>query len=113
MSRQRILRRWWTRLDMSITLASTWHPRGELARLRRMHPQLGQVYENIVVSLPPVVATQDVEKLKTELGFLVVLNTEWSHVRHFALQKALDTPASHVHYADMDRLIRWVETKPQ
>ena len=29
-----------------------------------------------------------------------------------ALQGALDTSADHIHYADFDRLLRWVETCP-
>jgi hypothetical protein len=29
-----------------------------------------------------------------------------------ALKLALETEADHIHYADMDRLLRWVETRP-
>ena len=29
-----------------------------------------------------------------------------------ALHQALQTPVTHIHYADMDRLLRWAETRP-
>jgi hypothetical protein len=41
-----------------------------------------------------------------------VVNAEWSHGRYMALKTALETGADHIHYADMDRLLRWVETRP-
>ena len=37
---------------------------------------------------------------------------DWSGGRFKALQGALKLPSSHVQYADFDRLLRWVETKP-
>jgi len=30
-----------------------------------------------------------------------------------ALKIALQSPVAHIHYADMDRLLRWVETRPE
>ncbi len=30
-----------------------------------------------------------------------------------ALLKAVDTPVEYIHYADMDRLLHWVETRPE
>ncbi len=38
---------------------------------------------------------------------------DWSHGRHAALQKALETSAGWIQYADFDRLLRWVETRPE
>ncbi len=98
---------------MSIALACTWRPRGEMPRFEKIRPQLEQVYESIVISMPPDVMTKDVDALVAQPNIRVIVNPDWSWGRHSALQKALETSASHVHYADMDRLLRWVETEPR
>jgi hypothetical protein len=84
-----------------------------MLRFDRIRPQLEQVYRSIIASVPPDVAAEDVNTLMAQPNVLVVVNPDWSWGRHSAIQKALETSASHVHYADMDRLLRWVETKPR
>jgi hypothetical protein len=70
------------------------------------------VYANVVVSLPPWAKGEDVSAIEALGGVRVHLNDEWSHGRYMALKLALETDAGHIHYADMDRLLRWVETRP-
>jgi hypothetical protein len=42
-----------------------------------------------------------------------VVTQDWSWGRYQSLQVALATPATHIHYVDMDRLLRWIETRPE
>jgi hypothetical protein len=103
---------------MSIVLASTWHPRGELPRLERLLPALGEVYTAIAIALPPFAETrvvQDLQAIAERPGAIVlppVVTADWRTGRYEALKQALVVPSSHVQYADMDRLLRWVETRP-
>ena len=103
--------------EMTIALAATWNPRGELRRFEQLLPGLEQLYAHIVISFPPA-ADDQVVRLFTEGKFsgcaniTVVQNQVWSWGRYRSLQKALQTSVSHIHYADMDRLLRWVETRP-
>lgn len=103
---------------MGVTLAATWNPRGELPRFQKLCPQLEQVYEALVISFPPGKLLRYWEEVDPQLArsqtkILAVQSPEWGAGRHFALQKALETPAAHIQYADMDRLLRWVETRPE
>lgn len=105
---------------MAVTLTATWNPRGEMPRLQNLFPQLAEVYESIVISLPPVaIADQQVVRnfeasgLLSQLGVHAVHAPEWSWGRFVALQHALETPAGHIQYADLDRLLRWVEVRPE
>ena len=98
---------------MSVVLASTWRPRGEMPRFQKLCPQLEQVYDSIVISLPPDTPAEDVGVLKAQPNILLAINDDWSWGRHSAIRRALETAASHVHYADLDRLLRWVETGPR
>ncbi len=97
---------------MSVALAATYHPRGELERLERLYPLLREAYGALVISLPPQAAPQDVDRLRALPGAQVFVNDEWSHGRYRALETALASGADHIQYADLDRLIRWVETRP-
>ncbi|MFZ2095844.1 MAG: class I SAM-dependent methyltransferase [Anaerolineales bacterium] len=102
---------------MSITLATTWHPRGELPRFTRLLPLLKQEYATIVISLcpgadPSVIAQLTSGGLAAEPRLTFYLNEDWRAGRYMALQKALETSPDFIHYVDMDRLLRWVETKP-
>lgn len=103
---------------MGVVLAVTWNPRGEMSRFERLLPQLQQVYQGIVISFPPA-ADPGVTQAFTggryagRPDLLVFMNQEWSWGRYMALRTALQVPFEHVHYADMDRLLRWVETRPQ
>ncbi len=103
---------------MTIALATTWNPRGELPRFNRLLPQLKQVYAFIIISFPPVADSDVIQVFQTghlasRSDLVVALNRDWSHGRYVALQKALEIPADYIQYADMDRLLRWVETRPR
>jgi SAM-dependent methyltransferase len=97
---------------MAVILTTTWNPRGEMERLNRMLPQLRQLYAHLVVVVPPDAPVELTEELE-DLGFTVVVPQDWSWGRYMALQKALEQPGEHIHYVDMDRLLHWVETRPE
>ena len=103
---------------MSIVLATAWRPRGERERFEQLLSQLHTAYAGMVVTLPPDAGVEIVswlEKTAAQLkGWLLpVVTTDWSSGRSLALQKALEISATHVQYADFDRLLRWVEMRPQ
>ena len=98
---------------MSITLTCTWNPRGETSRLLGIYPQLIELYSRIFIVLPPVADQAPVEPLKSLAMVSLETSPDWSWGRYLTLRKALETNTSHIHYADMDRLVRWVETQPQ
>ena len=103
---------------MSIALAAAWYPRGELPRFWRLLPVLQQVYDFIVIYLsqnsdPEVRQALTNGELPERYGLLVISSEDWRSGRTVVLQAALQTPASHIHYVDMDRLLRWVETRQQ
>jgi hypothetical protein len=102
---------------MTITLAATWNPRGEVERFGQLLPVLEERYAHIVISFPPVADSQVVHlftegKFSARTNISVVQNQIWSWGRYIALKQGLQTPVTHIHYADMDRLLRWVETRP-
>jgi hypothetical protein len=96
---------------MSVALASAWHPRSELPRFQNLRPQLARVYNAIVLAVPPDTDRAIVCALEAQPLVFVVVTGDWSHGRHAALQKALETSASHIHYNDFDRLLHWAETR--
>lgn len=96
---------------MAIVLAATWDPRGELARLERLMPLLRTWYAGFVVILPPW-ATDDTGGRLNALGVEAERIDAWRGGRYRALERAVAFEASHLHYADLDRLIRWAETRP-
>lgn len=96
---------------MRLALAGTFDPRGETDRLCRFYEQMRALYAHIILSLPPHAPPADVERLRGLPGAQVCINEDWSHGRHRALREALATDATHIQYADMDRLIRWIETR--
>ncbi|CAG0943235.1 hypothetical protein ANRL1_01254 [Anaerolineae bacterium] len=96
---------------MTISLASAFHPRGEIPRLKKFLSQLRDAYAQMCVSVPPTAHTDDIRVLE-QLGIAVVVARDWSHGRHASLQLALESSATHIHYTDLDRLLRWVETRP-
>jgi hypothetical protein len=97
---------------MSIALATPWNPRGELSRFVRLHSELLQVYAQIVITLPPDAAADVVDRLKSMERVQPIVTKAWPEGRYLALKSTLDTGADHIHYADFDRLLRWVETRP-
>jgi hypothetical protein len=96
---------------MSIYLASAWHPRGELPRLLALLPSLRREYAALCLSLPPDTPPQAVEGLKDIDSVRIIPTTDWSHGRHEAVQAAVAEGGRWIHYADLDRLLRWVETE--
>jgi SAM-dependent methyltransferase len=97
---------------MTITLTTTWNPRGELPRLQRCYSLLKEIYQQAIVILPPNVE-QELVKALVSLGMTPVIPPDWSWGRFIALRKALETGADLIHYVDMDRLLRWVETRAE
>jgi len=97
---------------MSIAFAATYNPRGEIPRLTRLYPQLQAAYTHLIFSLPPTASPQEIEQVRALPDAQVLVNQDWSHGRYNALKAAFDTVADHLHYVDLDRLIRWVETRP-
>ena len=97
---------------MNITLATTWNPRGELSRLRRFMPQLSEIYDDIVLSLPPDV-NEEIKQALEDLPVQYHVTEKWGQGRYRCVQKAVETAADTIHYVDADRLIRWVELRPE
>jgi SAM-dependent methyltransferase len=103
---------------MSITLATTWYPRGELTRFKRLLPSLMEQYQGIVVSFIPGIDLDLSQEFicaasASHPGLVFYENQDQRRGRFMALSKSLDTGADFIHYADMDRLLRWVETRPE
>jgi len=98
---------------MTVVLASAWRPRGELPRFQRLFPELQLAYRGLAISLPPDVESNILDTLHALPGIEVVITPDWSWGRHLALQVSQGCEATHVHYADFDRLLRWVETRPE
>lgn len=98
---------------MNIALASAWHPRGELSRFINIIPQLENVYTSIAISLPPGTDLAGLKPLQEQAKITLLVTHDWSWGRHAALRAAMDSSPGTVHYADFDRLVRWVETRPE
>ena len=97
---------------MSVVLAATWDPRGELARLERLMPLMRALYVALVVVVPDRADEATTAHLSA-LGVDSLLRAKpWLAGRYLALEAAATFDATHVHYADLDRLIRWAETRP-
>lgn len=97
---------------MSIVLATTFNPRGETGRLEQLWPQIRSLYGGVIISLPPSIALEDAMVIRELEGTHIHVNSDWSHGRYMALKLAQEADASAVHYVDMDRLLRWLETRP-
>jgi hypothetical protein len=103
---------------MSVVLAVTWNPRGELPRFEQLLPQLQQVYTGLAISFPPVADPGVTQAFLSgryagRSDLAVRVNQEWSAGRFMALSMGVQFQAESLHYADMDRLLRWAETRPQ
>jgi hypothetical protein len=97
---------------MSIVLATTFNPRGETSRLQHFWSQIQALYDEVVISLPPSVQLEDAAIIRSLSNVRIHVNAEWSHGRYTALKLAQETNTDYVHYVDMDRLLRWLETNP-
>lgn len=103
---------------MDIALTTTWNPRGELSRFKRLLPELLERYSSISVVLPPAEMVNEAEysaaeEVKRISDLKVFQMRDWSEGRHAALSHALEIPADCIQYTDMDRLLRWAETHPE
>jgi hypothetical protein len=98
---------------MSLVLTTTWQPRGELARLKRCLPRLLEVYSAMVVALPPDSEQGLFSELVAVHARLQAFRCpEWPAGRCLALKAGVAQGSDFIHYADLDRLVRWVETRP-
>jgi SAM-dependent methyltransferase len=102
---------------MNIALAVTWYPRGELPRFNQLQPVILQQYSSIVISY--FHDNDNDTELESEVGknssnphLKFYVNDDRRMGRYMALKEALELPADYIHYMDMDRLLRWVETRP-
>jgi hypothetical protein len=96
---------------MSITLACTWRPRGELDRFRRLYPVMDALYTDVVIAL--LSDDQSIlHALQEYPRIIIVQPPEISTGRHLALYTAAQQVADFVHYIDFDRMLRWLETRP-
>jgi hypothetical protein len=98
---------------MSLCLAATWFPRGEMSRLQRLAPRLRQVYTHIAVVLPPETNPQIYSDLRSLSEIRLEVVPDWSWGRYNALKLGFEAGDSHIQYADLDRLLRWVERLPE
>jgi hypothetical protein len=98
---------------MKVALATAWRPRGESRRFEKLLPRLKQVYSWIAVSLPPDVDDQILEFTSTIPEIKTTVTKDWGEGRHASLAAALDGAVDTIHYVDFDRLLRWVETRPE
>ena len=101
---------------MGVVLACTWRPRGELPRVQRLRPQLERAYEHIVVALPPDADLAAAEPLHAWPAVSIVVSPQPFWGRYLAIQVAIQAAAarvSHVHYADLDMLLHWIEVRPE
>ena len=98
---------------MSIALASAWHPRGEMGRFRKIFPKIEAAYAAIMISLPPGTDPAEFSQLETLANVSLAVTEDWSWGRQVALRHAFLASPDFIHYADFDRLVRWVETYPE
>jgi hypothetical protein len=94
---------------MSVVLACPWQPRGELSRFLRFFPRLQKIYAHFVIALSEHDAA--IETALDSLGVRYAFYEDWRG-RHMVLRMGLETPADFIHYVDFDRLVRWVELRP-
>ncbi|GAB4509155.1 MAG: hypothetical protein OHK0046_03600 [Anaerolineae bacterium] len=96
----------------TLTLTTTWIPRGELARVQRYWPVLRELYDHLVMVILPETLPDIIQAARAlpdvRLHEAEVLGTG----RYLAVKHALAVPTDVIHYVDMDRLVRWVETRP-
>lgn len=95
-----------------IALAATYHPRGEVKRLERWWSLLQSAYDNLTIVLPPDATAAESAVIRALRGGQVHQTSDWSHGRYMALKLGYESGAGVIHYADLDRLLRWVETRP-
>lgn len=96
---------------MSLIVASPWEPRGELNRFLRYYPRLQSIFDGgLVVGLASHTHPAEIDALE-QLGIQYGFYEHYSG-RHLVMRLALETDADYIQYCDMDRLIRWLELRP-
>lgn len=98
---------------MTCILTTTWDPRGELGRLQRFYPQLQALYSGIVIVMPAHADADVIAAARLLPGAQIETVESWPSGRWACLKAALDLPGEIIQYADMDRLLRWIETLPE
>jgi hypothetical protein len=97
---------------MSITLACTWRPRGQLVRFQRLYPTIATLYSDVVIAL--LSDEQDILHALQEYPRVnVVQPADIAAGRHLAVYTATQQKGEFVHYIDFDRMLRWLETLPE
>jgi hypothetical protein len=84
--------------------------------VQRLRPQLERAYEHIVVALPPDADLAAAEPLHAWPAVSIVVSPQPFWGRYLAIQVAIQAAAarvSHVHYADLDMLLHWIEVRPE
>jgi SAM-dependent methyltransferase len=104
--------------EMSVYLATTWYPRGELPRFIRFLPMLEETYTGIVISYIPsddqnVMQQFTTAEFSSDSNLTFYVNDDQRRGRYMALKRAIETPADFIHYVDMDRLLHWLDTQPE
>jgi len=98
---------------MGIALAATWDPRGEVERFQRLLPQMQAEYAALCIVLPPHAQAPQLAPADNHTPFTLARSPVWAAGRRLSLQQAVESGADFIHYADMDRLLRWIETRPE
>lgn len=98
---------------MTVALAATYYPRGEIGRLKHYYSQMQAAYSHITISISSSATPEDAQIISELPGVEAFVNDDWTHGRYRALKAGYASGADTIHYCDMDRLIRWVETRPE
>ena len=64
------------------------------------------------MAVPPDADPAALEVLRGAAGADAAIDRDWASGRHTVIAAALATGADYVHYVDGDRLVRWIETRP-
>jgi hypothetical protein len=97
---------------MPVALACAWRPRGEVGRWRALWPRLAEAYRAFAIVTPPDGDPAQAAALADAVGVEVVAAPRPFWTRRESLARAVATGASHVHYADGDRLLHWAAADP-
>lgn len=84
-----------------------------MGRFWKISPQIEAAYAAIAISLPPGTDPAEFSELKAISTVSLIVAADWSWGRQVALREAFRASTDYIHYADFDRLVRWVETYPE
>lgn len=84
-----------------------------MGRFRKIFPQIEAAYAAITISLPPGTDPAEFSQPDTLSNVSLAVTEDWSWGRQVALRHAFIASPDFIHYADFDRLVRWVETYPE